>query len=642
MTGLDAGQISRMLAERAESVAIHLLPNGQREGGEWCAGSTAGEKGKSLKVCIRGDKAGVWSDFATGEGGDLLDLYAAVRGASLVDALKWAREYLGVREPQFYRDEHQPEKAYRKPQPAPGVRTPKGNGLDYLLSQRGLNAETITAFQVAEVEAYTFRREEMTSPAIVFPFKVDGELKLLKYLGTKRTTDGKKLIDASAGSEPVLFGWQAFRADFSDGQRSVVICEGEINAMSWHQYGVNALATPFGAGSGRKHEWISREWERLAQFEKIYLSFDQDKAGRDAVAELAQRLGRHRCFVIPPMPNGHKDVNDCLKSGVPLATMRDVLQASATCDPEELRAAVEYTDAVIEEFFPTDSRALGIETPLEALHGRFARRLGELTIVTGFTGHGKTMFLSWLDLNTIAKGECVCVASFEMRAAVWLKRFVRQATAKHDPSVEYIRQVMNWTTDKLWLFDKVGQASRARVLEVFEYAYRRYGVRFFVIDSLMKLDISEDDYALQTRFANDLANFANERNVHVTLVAHPRKDDDDEKPAGIQGVKGSNGLINQAHNLLSVWRNKPKEAAMQKMAAKEDISGNDEKAMKGADALLLIDKQREGDGWIGRVRMSFDAESLQFLDEGRSPQPVVKFVEPENGKYREDEYYPEF
>lgn len=641
MTGLDAGQISRMLAERAESVVAHLLPNGHREGAEWCVGSINGEKGKSLKVCLRGEKSGVWADFASGEGGDLLDLYAAVKSVSLVEALQWAREYLNIREPQFYRDA-QPEKSYRKPQPAPGVRAPRGSGLDYLLNQRGLSAETLAAFQVAEVESYTFRREEATSPAVVFPFKADGELKLLKYLGTKRTADGKKLIDASAGSEPVLFGWQAFRLDSPESRRSVVICEGEINAMSWHQYGINALATPFGAGGGRKHDWIGREWERLAQFEKIYLNFDQDKAGRDAVAELAQRLGQHRCFVVPPMPDGHKDLNDCLRASVESLAISELLQTARTCDPEELRAAVEYTDAVVEEFYPTDARAVGIETPLTALQGKFARRFGELTIVTGFTGHGKTLFLSWLDLNTIAHGERVCVASFEMRAPVWLKRFTRQATAKSNPSTEYIKQVMRWTTDKLWLFDKVGQASRARVLEVFEYAFRRYGVRFFVIDSLMKLDISEDDYAQQTQFANQLANFANEHNVHVTLVAHPRKEGDDEKPAGIQGVKGSNGLINQAHNLLSVWRNKPKENALQKLSACEEITKNDETAMKGADALLLIDKQREGDGWIGRVRMVFDAESQQFLDESGVARAVVPFQQSDDDARYGDDDYPEF
>lgn len=627
MTGHDAGQISKMLAERAESVVRDLLPNGKREGSDWCVGSVGGEKGKSLRICVRGDKAGRWADFAGDKSGDLIDLYCAVRSATLVDALRWAKDYLGIREPQFYRPEQQAPKTYRKPQPAPGVRTPKGSGLEYLIKTRGLDAETLAMFQVAEVESYTFRREEITCPAVVFPFKAAGEVRLLKYLGTKRTAEGKKLIDASAGSEPILFGWQAFEQNLHAG-REIILCEGEINAMSWLHFGQHALATPFGAGSGRKHDWIDREWERLAQFEKIYLNFDQDKAGRDAVAELAQRLGRHRCFIVPPMPDGHKDINDCLLARVRSGAICDTLKASATADPEELVAAVEYTEDVIEEFYPTDERRKGIELPIEALRGKFARRLGELTVVTGYAGHGKTALQSYLDLCVMACGERVCVGSFEMRAPTLLKRIVRQATAKREPSVEYIRQVMNWTRDRLWLFDKVGQASRARVMEVFDYARRRYGVRYFVIDSLMRLDIREDDYAAQTEFGTTLTNFVLDHNVSVTLIAHPRKEGDDEKPAGIQGVKGSNGIINQAHNVLSLWRNKPKENALQKLSACEEIAKADENAMRGADAILLIDKQREGEGWIGRTRLSFDLDSQQFLDEGKSARAVVPFVMP--------------
>lgn len=639
MTGHDAGQISKMLADRAEAVARELFPNGKREGADWCVGSVDGEKGKSLKVCIRGQKAGRWADFAGDESGDLLDLYRAVRGVSMVEALRWAKDQLGIREPQFYHSPEQQQKTYRKPQPAPGVRVLKGSGLEYLMTERGLSHDTLTMFQIAEIESYHFRREDITSPAVVFPFKVEGEVRLLKYLGTKRTSEGKKLIDASASSEPVLFGWQALEKNPHAG-RSVIICEGEINAMSWLEYGQHALATPFGAGSGRKHDWIEREWERLAQFDKIYLNFDQDKAGREAVAEIAQRLGRHRCYVVPPMPGGVKDINDCLRAKMMPGPVADLLTASATADPEELVPAVAYTDDVIEEFYPTDDSRSGIEMPIEALRGKFTRRLGELTIMTGYAGHGKTALQSYLDLCTMVDGGRVCVGSFEMRAPTLLKRMVRQATAKREPSIEYIKQVMNWTRDRLWLFDKVGQASRARVMEVFEYARCRYGVKYFVIDSLMRLDIREDDYAAQTEFGTTLANFANAHNVNVTLIAHPRKEGDDEKPAGIQGVKGSNGIINQAHNVLSLWRNKLKENALQKLAASENVSKSDEDAMRGADAILLIDKQREGDGWIGRTRLGFDLDSLQYLDEGKGARAVIPFVMPGADRIENDDYEP--
>jgi twinkle protein len=70
-----AKDISKRLTERAEEVARYLLPNGKQHGNEWCVGNIQGDSGKSLKVCLKGNKAGVFSDFATGESGDFLDLW---------------------------------------------------------------------------------------------------------------------------------------------------------------------------------------------------------------------------------------------------------------------------------------------------------------------------------------------------------------------------------------------------------------------------------------------------------------------------------------------------------------------------------------------------------------------------------------
>ena len=55
-----------MLTQRAEEVARHLMPQGKKEGNEWCIGSIHGETGKSLKIKLTGEKAGLWCDFALG------------------------------------------------------------------------------------------------------------------------------------------------------------------------------------------------------------------------------------------------------------------------------------------------------------------------------------------------------------------------------------------------------------------------------------------------------------------------------------------------------------------------------------------------------------------------------------------------
>ncbi|MBW4035289.1 MAG: hypothetical protein HIU90_07435 [Proteobacteria bacterium] len=92
-----ARDLAQMLAGRVDRLAPELLPGGRRSGAEFRAGSIGGQAGQSLAVHLVGHKAGVWSDFAAGIGGDALDLVAQVlyRG-DLAAAIIWARRWLGL------------------------------------------------------------------------------------------------------------------------------------------------------------------------------------------------------------------------------------------------------------------------------------------------------------------------------------------------------------------------------------------------------------------------------------------------------------------------------------------------------------------------------------------------------------------
>ena len=94
---MNAKELSQRMAGEAAAIAQYLLPGGKRQSGEWKAGSINGDEGKSLSVRLSGAKAGVWADFASGESGDLIDLWAAVRGCSIAEAIREAKDYLGVR-----------------------------------------------------------------------------------------------------------------------------------------------------------------------------------------------------------------------------------------------------------------------------------------------------------------------------------------------------------------------------------------------------------------------------------------------------------------------------------------------------------------------------------------------------------------
>jgi hypothetical protein len=100
-----AADLAHRLARDAEAVCRHYLSNGRREGRYWLVGDVANTPGRSLFVRLSGPDsgkgaAGHWTDAATGEHGDLLDLIALNRGLDrLRDKLDEARSFLSLPRP---------------------------------------------------------------------------------------------------------------------------------------------------------------------------------------------------------------------------------------------------------------------------------------------------------------------------------------------------------------------------------------------------------------------------------------------------------------------------------------------------------------------------------------------------------------
>lgn len=586
---MNAAELSARLAENAAAVAEYLLPRGKKVSGEWKAGSASGEEGQSLSVRITGVKRGVWRDFATGEGGDLLDLWCACRSASTAEAIRDAKAYLGIRDSMPARE----RKQYRRPQ-KPSCSTPRSRALEWLQS-RGLTVATQEAFKIDEQV-----REGKTYA--VLPYLRDGELVNVKY----RNTDDKRDMRQEAGAEPCLFGWHLIEPR----QRSIAITEGEIDAMTLHQIGVPALSVNAGAGN---HQWIESDWERLERFSEILVCFDDDDAGRKGAAEVVQRLGAERCKVVK---FGAKDANQWLMDGACGEDFHNALKNAKSLDPSELVSMADIMSAVKAMLYPEASAA---RDPCLMIGTKacewFEFRPGELTVWTGYNGHGKSLMNNQVLLGLMHQGERVCVFSGEMHPTQQGKRLVKQATGLERPTPGYIDAVGEWVRDRMWLFNVSGSATVARLLEVFAYASRRYGIRHFVIDSLMMTDVPEDgpgSMTAQKEAIQRLTDFCKKHGAHIHLVAHPRKGRDETQAPGKLDVAGSSKITDAADNVFTVW------------SARRD-EGNDPDPDK-PDACLELQKQRNGDVQRMKLWLYFHRASQQFCaSSARRPQPVVPF-----------------
>lgn len=79
----ERDEIRTALLGRLESVLATMLPAGKKRRGNFLVGDVMGSPGDSLEVVLVGDKAGLWTDRATGDGGDIFDLIAAHLGADI-------------------------------------------------------------------------------------------------------------------------------------------------------------------------------------------------------------------------------------------------------------------------------------------------------------------------------------------------------------------------------------------------------------------------------------------------------------------------------------------------------------------------------------------------------------------------------
>ena len=391
----------------------------------------------------------------------------------------------------------------------------------------------------------------------------------------------------------------------------VIICEGEMDVLACAEVGFKDIAAsvPNGASS---LGWIEYNWEFLESKKEIILAFDSDTAGQKALSEVLKRLDITKCKTLNM--KGEKDLNDILVNQGKIELL-NTLNNPIDVEIEGLK------DIADQKCDIGDTEKISFE--LELIDQLFGGcRFGELTIVSGQPGAGKSTILNQIVCDFVNTGHKVFYYSGEFPKAK-LKRWLYIVLGgmdslttiydKHKKRDSYIlkqgieEKIDNWIRNKLFLYDAGTDAKQNELLTIMKYGYKKQGIRLFVLDNLMTIgldEINDDKYENQKNFLTELHEFAINYNVHVFLVAHPKKTEGKKiSDLSFYDIAGSSNIPNLADNILFLKR-----------LSKTEIQDTKEKLGYNFSTAAVLLKDREY-GEIGSFKLlSFQNVTRRFYN----------------------------
>ncbi len=235
---------------------------------------------------------------------------------------------------------------------------------------------------------------------------------------------------------------------------------------------------------------------------------------------------------------------------------------------------------------------------------RVSFKRGEVTVWASSNGSGKSLLIGQIVMQLCQQGIKSSILSFEMSPERTLYRMMRQRLG-HKPSGKEVPAFLDTIRGKFKLLNYKGAIHENIVFGTVVVSARKYGCEHIFIDNLMKVVAGEDDYNSQKSFVEQCTNLARLLDVHIHIIHHTRKGQNEEDELNKYSIKGSGAIIDLADNAILIQRNRKKE--------KDRESGNlsPMKDIEEADSILRVVKQRNGD-FEGAIGLWFDPESTGF------------------------------
>lgn len=213
------------------------------------------------------------------------------------------------------------------------------------------------------------------------------------------------------------------------------------------------------------------------------------------------------------------------------------------------------------------SKLIAIPTGYKELDKKIIGLLmGDVTVLSGLSGSGKTSWIDCVVLNAVQRGYKVGIWSGELqdfRFQSWIDQIAagKNYVCKKEGYENYYyapkniaNQINKWLEGKLFLYNNNYGSKWQQLFADIKTLVENEGTQLIVLDNLMALQIDSydgDKYTQQTRFINDLKEYAKAKNIHVILVCHPRKEGGFLRK---ESISGTADLTNLADSVIIIHR----------------------------------------------------------------------------------------
>jgi len=429
--------------------------------------------------------------------------------------------------------------------------------------KRGISNNTLVKMKITEGKEFMPQtgKEENT---IQFNYFINNELINIKY------RDGKKNFKLVKGAEKIFYN-----IDSTIGHKYVVIVEGEIDALSFIDAGINSVVSvPNGATiTGTNLDYLDSCIDYFEGKEKIIIAVDKDEAGENLRQELIRRLGAETCYTVDF--GDYKDANEFL-----VANGRHMLSSlidDASPVPIENVLTLKDIDDELQEFIHEGFKP-GYQIGLDNFDNIFSTYTGQFITVTGVPSSGKSDFVDRMVVGyNIKYGWKTAFASPEnkptfLHAHKLIRKIGNWMPEKTDIGTSKWNEVTEIVNDNFFFIEHERYDLDA-VLNKGAQLVKRKGIKCLVIDPYNKIkmdgasNMSIPDATME--YLTRIEAFAKKYDVLVIVVAHPtkmyKKEDGTIDEPNMYNIKGGGEWYDASYHGLLVHRDYNKKTVKVKV-----------------------------------------------------------------------------